>query len=62
MSVNIQRGVVMLGINGETIVARLYDDAMIAQADSAAAIRSGKYEAVILAKPYQIRRTPHALP
>lgn len=50
------RAVVMVGIADGKTVAKLYDDAGTAQKDSEAAARSGKYEAVVLAKPYQIRR------
>lgn len=53
------RAVVMVGIlpDGKT-VAKLVDEPSVAQQESAAAARSGRYDAVLLAKPYQIRRRP----
>ena len=54
------RGVVMIGIDAgsgdRTVVAKLYPDPAAAQADSERAAKGGLYEAVILAKPYQVRR------
>lgn len=50
------RGVVMIGIAEGKVVAKLYDEPGEAQAASAAAAETGRYEAVILAKPFQVRR------
>ena len=50
------RAVVMVGIDDTgTVVAKLYDEPGKAQADSEVAARGGKYAAVLLAKPYQVR-------
>lgn len=53
------RAVVMVGITPDgKAVAKLYDEPGKAQEESETAARSGRYDAVLLAKPYQIRRRP----
>jgi hypothetical protein len=63
MSTDPLRGVVMAGIRADgSVIAKLYESPTVAQEASAVAAASGKYEAVLLAKPYQVRRRPNALP
>ncbi len=50
------RRVVMIGIAEGKVVAKLYEEPGDAQADSERAAKGGLYEAVILAKPFQVRR------
>lgn len=52
------RGVVMIGIADGKTVAKLYDDPGEAQKDSERTAKGGLYEAVVLARPYQVRRRP----
>lgn len=53
------RGVVMIAISdGKPVATKLYDEPGEAQTASSDAAASGKYEAVLLANPYQVRRRP----
>jgi hypothetical protein len=49
------RSILMVGIVAGKPVATKLVAPEAAQAESEAAARSGKYEAVVLAKPYQVR-------